>query len=444
MKNRRSFISQTALAGAALPLLSAAGVSSVNYVPADRKVNHASFGANGMAFSDIKSLTRNEEVNLIAVAEVDESRLGRVKKLFPEVRVYKDWRVLLEKEHRNLDSVNVSTPDHMHGPIGLTAMQLGLHVYGQKPLAQNLYETRRMAEVAAKTGVVTQMGTQLTSTTYERLTARMIQDGVIGKVKEVHMFSHKTWGDPQPRPERVDPVPAGLDWDLWLGVAEERPYIDQYYHPGNWRRRLDFGTGTLGDMGCHIYSPMFQALGVRHPLSVKSVGGKPNETNWAINEKFEYIFPGNELTAAETVKVTWTDGSLRPPKKFLEMFGEKMPKQGSIFVGTEGILLHPHNELPVPYPREKFADFRYPKFKARNHYDDFIKAVRGEPVKPLSDFVEYGGPLTETVLLGALASHFPGETLEWDAEKLRISNLEKANAFVKRQYRKGWEITERS
>ncbi|MDF7825940.1 Gfo/Idh/MocA family oxidoreductase [Pontiellaceae bacterium B12227] len=438
MKNRRSFIRRSAMAGATLPLLST-GCKSLT-VPAGQTINHASFGANGMAFADIKNLTRSTDVNLVAVAEVDENRLGKVKELFPEVRVYKDWRVLLEQEHRNLHSVNVSTPDHMHGPIGMTAMKLDLHVYGQKPLAQNLYETRRMAEVAKKSGVVTQMGTQLTSTTYERLTARMIQDGVIGKVKEVHMFCHKTWGDPTPRPERTDPVPAGFDWDLWLGVAEDRTYIDKYYHPGQWRKRLDFGTGTLGDMGCHIYSPMFQALGVRYPLSVKSLGEKPNATNWAIDEKFEYIFPGNELTADDTVKVTWTDGSLRPPQEFLELFGEKMPQQGSIFIGTEGVLLHPHNELPVPYPREKFTDYRYPKFAARNHYDDFIKAIRGEDVKPLADFHDYGGPLTETVLLGALASHFPNETLNWDAQDLRFTNHKQANQLIRREYRKGWEV----
>ncbi|VGO11879.1 hypothetical protein PDESU_00427 [Pontiella desulfatans] len=436
MNNRRSFIQRTAVAGASLPMFSIGqgGVSP------NAKLNHASFGAAGMAMADIKNLTRNGDVNLVAVAEVDENRLVQVKELFPDVRVYKDWRVLLEKEGGNLDSVNVSTPDHMHGPIGITAMKMGLPVYGQKPLAQNLYETRRMAEIAKETGVVTQMGTQLTSTTYERLTARMIQDGVIGKVKEVHMFSHKTWGDPNPLPDRTDPVPAGFEWDLWLGVAKERPYLDKYYHPGNWRCRLDFGTGTLGDMGCHIYSPMFQALGVRTPLSVKSLGQVPNASNWAIDEKFEYIFPGNAFTAGDTVKVTWTDGALRPPQEFLEMFGEQMPQQGSIFIGTEGILLQPHTQLPVPYPREKFAEYRYPKIKARNHWDDFVKAVKGEQVKPLADFHDYGGPLTETVLLGALASRFPGETLKWDAKNLRFENNKAANQFIRREYRKGWDV----
>ncbi len=435
-RNRRSFIKRTAAAGASLPLFS---IGKAGASP-NEKVNHASFGANGMAFGDIKSLARSEHFNLVAVAEVDDARLGKVMEAFPDVRIYKDWRVLLEKEHKHLDSVNVSTPDHMHAPIGVTAMNLGLHVYGQKPLAQNLYETRRMAEIAKERGVVTQMGTQLTSSTYERLAVKMIQDGVIGKVKEVYIFSHKTWGDPLPRPDRSDPVPDTLDWELWCGTSPKPDYLAEYYHPGQWRKRLDYGTGTLGDMGCHIYSPMFAAMGLKAPISVRSLGGVPNKTNWAVDEKFEYIFPGNPYTAGKTIKVTWCDGSLRPPQEYLELFGEKMPQQGGIFVGTDGVLLAPHTELPIPYPREKFAEYRYPKVPARDHYKDFIAAVSGEDVKPLADFHEYGGPLTETVLIGALSSHFPNETLEWDAANLRFTNNLAANAFIGKEYRQGWEV----
>jgi predicted dehydrogenase len=434
--NRRDFIKTASLAGVSLPLfnIGRAGTSP------NGMVNHASFGAAGMAMADIKNLARSEHFNLVAVAEVDDGRVAKLRESFPDVNVYKDWRVLLEKEHKHLDSVNVSTPDHMHAPIGITAMELGLHVYGQKPLAQNLWETRRMATVASETGVVTQMGIQLSSGAYERLTVRLIQDGVVGKIREVHVFSHKSWGDPAPRPEKVDPVPAGLDWDLWCGVGPKVDFIAKYYHPGQWRKRLAFGTGTLGDMGCHIYSPMFGALGVVPPISVKSTGGTPNAHNWARDERFEYVFPGGDMTAGKTVKVTWYDGVQRPPETFKEMFGEKMPRQGAIFVGTDGVLLAPHNGRPVPYPREKFADYRYPKLPPRSHYLDFIDAVRGEDVKPVADFVRYGGPLTETVLLGALASHFPNKKLKWDAANLRFKNHEAANALISREYRKGWEV----
>ncbi|MEM6885200.1 MAG: Gfo/Idh/MocA family oxidoreductase [Verrucomicrobiota bacterium] len=392
-----------------------------------------------MAFIDIKAITRSPYVNLVAVAEVDSNRLEKVTKAFPNIRIYKDWRALLDKELKHLDSVSISTPDHMHGPMGITAMKLGLHVYGQKPLAHTLMETRRMAEIAKDTGMVTQMGTQLTSGTYERLAAKMIQDGVIGKIQEVHMFSHKNWGDTAPRPQRTDPIPANFDWDLWLGVAPECSYIDGYYHPGHWRARLDFGTGTLGDMGCHIYSPMFQALGIRAPYWVKSTGNTPNKDSWAIDERFEYLFPGNDLTAGDSIKVIWTDGAKRPPVDLIKPFGDKMPQQGSIFVGTEGTLLQPHNALPIPYPREKYQDYRYPKIKPRNHYLDFVNAVRGEPVKPLADFVDYGGPLTETVLLGALASRFPNQKLLWNTEKLRFDHFPEANRYLSKSYRKGWK-----
>lgn len=434
--SRRSFINRTAVAGASLPLfnIGVAGASP------NEKVNHASFGAGGMAFYDLSRFSRSEHFNLVAVAEVDETRLGKTKEAFPDARVYKDWRVLLEKEHKNLDSVNVSTPDHMHAPIAVTAMNLGLHVYGQKPLAHSLHETRRMAEIARQTGRTTQMGIQLSSGTYERLAAKMIQDGVIGKVKEVHLFSDKAWGDPLPLPDRTDPVPAGLDWDLWCGAGPKTPYLANYYHPGQWRKRLDFGTGTLGDMGCHIYSPMFHALDLRAPVSVKSIGGVPNKTNWAVDEKFEYTFQGSRFTAGKTFKATWCDGSLLPPPEIRDLFGDKMPSQGNIFMGTEGVLMAPHGGLPVPYPREKFAEYRYPKFPARDHYKDFINAVRGEKIELLGDFTTYGGAITEAVLLGALASRFPNETLQWDAAKLRFKNNAAANGFIRNKYRKGWEV----
>ncbi len=436
MANRRAFIAKTSLAGASLPLfnIGTAGASP------NEMVNHASFGAKGMAMTDINNLARDDHFNLVAVAEVDDNRLDKVKEVFPDVRVYKDWRILLEKERKNLDSVNVSTPDHMHAPIAVTAMNMGLHVYGQKPLAHNLYETRRMAEIAKQTGVVTQMGIQLSSTTYERLAVRMLRDGVIGKVKEIHLFSNKTWGDPLPLPTRTDPIPASLNWDLWCGTGPKKPYLDGYYHPFHWRKRLDYGTGTLGDMGCHIYSPMFHALDLRAPVSVKSVGGVPNKDNWAVDEKFEYIFPGGKYTAGKTLKATWYDGAQLPPPELMEMFGEKMPKQGNIFIGTEGVLLAPHVGLPVPYPREKFAEFRYPKIPVRNHYKDFLNAVRGEKIELLADFSTYGGPLTEAVLLGALASRFPNKTLQWDAAKLRFKNNRAANKFIRNEYRKGWEV----
>jgi predicted dehydrogenase len=436
MIDRRTFIAKSALACGSLPLFNilASGAGT------GQKIRHASFGGGGMAFGDIKSLTAGGQVQLVAVADVDEGQLGKLREAFPDVKIYKDWRVLLEKEGKNLDSVNVSTPDHMHAPIGVTAMNLGLHVYGQKPLAYSIYECRRMAEIARQKKVVTQLGIQRAARAYDRLVVRMIADGVIGKVKEVHMFCHKTWGDPAPRPERTDPVPAGLEWDLWCGVAPETSYIAKHYHPKEWRKRLDFGTGTLGDMGCHIYSPVFQALGLRAPISVKSVGATPNQTNWAVDEKFEYVFPGTEKTADPTLNVTWYDGKLRVSQELQDAIEGKLVDTGSIFVGTDGLLLAGINQAPKLFPTEKFKGYIYPKVVAGDHHKEYVDAVRGEGTKPVADFADYGGMLTEAVLLGALASRFPGETLLWDAEKLEVKNHAAANGFLRREYRKGWEV----
>lgn len=436
---RRKFVKSAVLASASLPLfnIGRAGTSP------NSVIRHANLGAWGKGRGDIQSMLNLEGVELAAIAEVDDEHIAKIKKQHPDVKfkVYKDWRKLLEKEHKNLDTIAVSTPDHMHAIMGLAAMQHGLHVYGQKPLTQTVYEARRMTDVARETGVVTQMGVQFTSSTYERLTVKMVQDGVVGKIRKAYVFSHKTWGDPDPIPASTGPAPASLDWDQWLGVAEDRPYIDQHYHPKQWRKRLDFGTGTLGDMGCHIYSPMYRALKLGAPNRVKSVGGKPNATNWAINEKMIYEFPGTPYTEGETIEVEWCDGELRPPERFLNLLGSKMPQQGCIFVGTEGMLLQGHQALPVPYPREKFKDYRYPKLKPRDHYEDFLAAVKGEKVKPLADFIDFAGPLTETVLLGSISSRFPNEVLNWDAKKLAFTNNEKANEFITRKYRKGWELS---
>ena len=431
--DRRKF-SKLALGGVALFHLRKAGAA-----PSER-IRHASFGASGMAWADIQNFSRHPKFELAAVAEVDDRRVGRVRERFPNAKIYRDWRELLEKEGKGLDSVNVSTPDHMHAPIGATAMRMGLAVYGQKPLAQTLYETRRMAEIAAKTGVVTQMGIQLASGVPERMTAGMVRSGMIGKVKEIFVFSNKTWGDSSPRPDRTDPIPPELDWNFWCGAGPLTPYIEGYCHPGEWRKRLDYGTGTLGDMGCHLYSPSAAALGLSAPLSVRSSGGKPNRWNWAVDERLEYVFPANELVDGKTLRLTWSDGSLRPPARIVEMVGGTLPDQGNVFVGTDGVLLMPHGATPSIYDKGlRRTGFRYPKISPRDHWGDFLDAVAGKKVEPLADFGRYAGPLTESVLLGALASHFPKVELEWDAKGLR-TNLAEANRLIRKTYRKGWEI----
>ena len=205
-------------------------------------------------------------MTLVAVAEVDSSRLERTKKRYPDARVYADWCKPLDKERKGLDAVCVGTPDHMHAPMAALSMDAGLHVYVQKPLTHDIYEARRLTELAGRKKLVSQMGIQRHSSAEYKTAVHLVQNGAIGKVKEVHAWSNKKWGDPEPLPDRPDPIPPTLDWDQWLGVAERRPYLAGYYHPENWRKRIDFGTATFGDMGCHIYDPIFSALQLKAPV----------------------------------------------------------------------------------------------------------------------------------------------------------------------------------
>jgi predicted dehydrogenase len=402
-------------------------------------VLHASFGASGMAGSDIGSLTRSKNLKLVAVAEVDLARAAKVKKDFPDVRVYQDWRELLDKE-KQLDSVNVSTPDHMHAPITMRALQRGLHVYTQKPLTQTIYEARQLTLAARDKKVVSQMGIQIHSAGAHKTVVATIQSGVIGKVKAVHSWSGKDWGDRNPRPDRMDPIPAGMDWDKWLGVAADRPFLKGYYHPGEWRKRLDFGTGTFGDMGCHILDPVYGALALTAPTAVTATGGDvPNADSWGLDVQVEYAFPSTKHVA-EGFTLTWYNGKLRPPQAIAEAAGVKqLSSQGSVYIGTEGVYYSPYGEgAPAVLPAEKFKDAKLPKVGGEDHYLQFVEACRGNG-KTSAPF-DYAGPLTETVLLGCLATRFPKTRLAWDAAKLKVTNEEKANALVRKTYRKGWEV----
>jgi predicted dehydrogenase len=432
---RRGALRRLAAAGLAAPFVFRAHAGAA---PSETLL-HASFGANGMALSDIGSLTASKHVKLVAVAEVDLARAAEVKKRFPDVKVYQDWRELLDKE-KGLNSVNVSTPDHMHAPITMRAMQQGLHVYTQKPLTQTIYEARQLTKAAADRKLVTQMGIQIHSAAEHRTVVATVQAGAVGKVKEVYSWSGKDWGegDKHRRPERTDPVPADFQWDSWLGVAAERPFVGgHYYHPGNWRKRLDFGTGTFGDMGCHILDPVFGSLALTAPKSVRSEGGAPNDDSWGLDGEVKYVFPGTRYTT-ETLTLTWYHGHRRPPAEIQKLVGGEVPLQGSIYVGTEGVLYSPYIAMPVLLPAEKFKGHKLPKADGEDHYRQFVEACRGNG-KTSAPF-DYAGPLTESVLLGCLATRFQKTTLEWDAEKLAVTNEKDANQFVRRKYRKGWEM----
>jgi predicted dehydrogenase len=433
--SRRSFLATLGTAAMATPFI-AHGVMSR---PPNSVLRHASFGASGMAWADLTELAKYKLVDLVAVAEVDLNRTAALKKRFPQTRIYQDWRELLDKEGKHIDSVNVSTPDHMHAVMAFSAMQMGKHVYGQKPLAHDLYEVRRLTEFPRHKELVTQMGIQIHSSSHYRLASVLVQAGAIGKVKEVHCWVGRTWGDPGPRPEHTDPVPPGLDWDLWLGVCASRPFIGNgYYHPANWRKRLDFGTGSLGDMGCHIFDPVFDALGLTAPLSVRSEGPAPNQWNWAIDSLIHYVFPGTAHTASPTLNVTWYDGAQKPPPEVRALLeGDDLPQNGSIFIGTNGAMVLPHVSRPLLYPDKKFTGLKFPEVASDDHWGEFVRACLGHG--RTSAGFSYAGPLTEAVLLGCVASRFPQTTLKWNPATMEF-NEQAANPFVRRQYRQGWGV----
>jgi predicted dehydrogenase len=422
---------------------SAALVAPYFWIPVagqTRKVRHASFGAGGQALSDINAFSKHPAFELVAVADVDLCRLDRVLERFPAVRVYQDWRELLKKEGRRLDSVNVSTPDHMHALQAMAAMRAGKHVYVQKPLAATLRETRAVTEYARRARVVSQMGIQVSSFEAQRYGEWLVRSGVVGKIREVHTFSNKSWGDDKPLPDGVDQVPPTLDWDEWLGVAGTRPFKRNVYHPGHWRRRIGFGTGTLGDMGCHIYSPPYRALKLTAPLRVTSHGPQPTAESWATRARVHLVYPGTEYAAGPEIDVWWYDGGEQPPEALRAQVGPRMPDQGSIIVGTDGLIVLPHMTAePFALPDEKMATVQKPALTPRDHYGEFLDAVLAGS-GPCSAGFDYSGPLTESVLIGNVAAHFPGETLQLDAARLVFTNKSEASEHLSRDYRRGWRI----
>src|SRR5262245_10092565 len=404
--SRRAFFKQSVAVGFAAP----AFIRDLRAAPPSETVRHATFGAAGMAGADWGHIVGHKNVKFICAAEVDTSRADGIHKKYPDggVKVYQDWREMLDKEHKNLDSVNVSTPDHMHAAMGMSAMQLGLHVYGQKPLTHDVYESRRLAQFAAERKLVTQMGEQIHSHSTYRSAVQLIQAGAIGKVKAVHSWSSKKWGDGWPRPEREDQPPESFNWDLRLGIAETRPFLGGGYdHPANWRKRLVFGTGTFGDMGCHIFDPVFKALELTAPLTIRSSGPAPSAHNWANDAVVHFSFPQTAHTIGPAVPITWYDGDQRPSKEVTApVLGERgLPDQGSLFLGEKGALLLPHVSAPELLPAKDFADYPRPRLDEINHWHQFVEAVRGNGAT--SAHFGYAGPLTESVLLGGVSTYFP-------------------------------------
>ena len=436
---RRRFLRSVAIAGGA-SALTARGWSRV--LGANERLRVASIGVGGKGWSDHTSVAASPHVEIVAICDVEEGpeNLGKAAERYPHARRATDWRRLLDGS-ADFDAVIVSTPDHMHAPIALTALRLGKHVFCQKPLTHTVFEARQMRLAAARAGVVTQMGNQIQSHGAYRTAVKLVHDGVIGKVKEVHSWQSgpMRWMLVDDRPAGADPIPATLHWDDWLGVAPSRPYKEKIYHPHNWRAWQDFSNGQLGDFGCHILDPVFLALRLTAPATIRAEAEPLPREVWTRRASVRYEFPGTELTAGTTLPLTWYDGAGHvPPREAVGLpEGHRLPVSGSLLLGEKGSLLIPHVAAPRLFPEEKFADHEIETVPARDHYISWADACRGEG-RTTSSF-DYAGPLTEAVLLGSIAIRTPGETLRWDQAGLKITNVPAADALLRKTYREGWE-----
>ena len=406
---------------------------------ANEKINVALIGAGGRGGSNTAGVDRADG-NIFALCDVDDITLKKASAKHPKAKTYHDFRKMLEEE-KTIDAVAVSTPDHQHASASIMAMRMGRHCYCEKPLTHDVWEARKMTELAREKKLATQMGNGGHSGETIRRCVELIQSGAIGKVREAHSWSNRPiWPQAIPRPKSTPPVPEHLDWDLWLGTAPERPYHPAY-HPFKWRGWWDFGTGALGDMACHIVDHPFWALNLGYPTSVEGICDvRMPETGprWSV---VTFEFPARGDMPPVTFK--WWDGSKdgvlhQPPKELSHGF--KIPKNGTLFVGEKGTLLSPHGRGgPILLPEEKFKDFEQPKPsipRSPGHYVEWLNAIKGEG-KPGSNF-DYAGPLSEVILLGCIACQVEGK-IEWNGGEMKAGNG-KAQALVKREYRKGWEI----
>ena len=435
--SRRLFLSNTAAVIAASHAASGLRAASKD----DQRLRLASIGVGGMGASDLGSLSSHPKVDVVALCDVDSNNLASAAQRHPKAKLFSDFRKMFAEIAGEIDAVSVSTPDHTHAPAAMTAMNYGKHVYCQKPLTHDVYESRQLRLVAEKKKLVTQMGTQIHSASPYRTAVKLVQSGVIGKIRETHSWSNKTWGYEGPDPEPT-PVPENLQWDLWLGTAPERPFAQGHFHPGNWRKWYDYGCGTMGDMAIHILDPVFSALKLGNPSRVISSSSAAPKKSFGMQNHTRYTFPASPFTTPDFV-LTWSDGGKMPDTSSWPLEGADgkpigLPDQGSLFLGEKGAILLPHVAMPVLLPAKSFADYKIEAAPDGNHYHLFVEACLGGA--PTTAHFGYAGPLTEAVLLGTLANRFPGSELQWNAEQIAIPNHELANALLRRNYRKGYEV----
>jgi predicted dehydrogenase len=439
---RRDFVKQTALGFGGAWWLGTQSLSAQERSPVER-LNFACIGVGGKGSSDTDDASRNG--NVVALCDIDsknlEQKAVRLRRNNPGLKTYTDYRKMMEEMGDDIDAVTVSTPDHTHAPASTLAMSMGKHCFTQKPLAWSVEEARAMRELAAKKKVATQMGNQGTSHAGLREAVEIIRDGALGTVTEVHVWTNRPiWPQGEGRPSGSDPVPEGLDWNMFLGAAPERPYVNNVYHPFKWRGWLDFGTGALGDMACHTANMAVMALNLFDPTTVEAIesSGIVEDETYPKYSRIEFQFP--EFEGRGPVKFVWYDGGKRPDPELLQ--GKPFKASGSLVLGTNGTLYSPddYGSQFFMLPEDVYADYKKPEPslpRTSDHFAEFAAACKGGP-KSMSDF-SYAGRLTETILLGNIALK-AGQKVEWDAKNMKITNIPNSEHLIKRDYRDGFGL----
>lgn len=435
--SRRDFLRRSAAGAAAF----AAGPGILSAATRKQQLHVACVGCKNMAFADLSNIGSHPAVKFVGFCDIDSRRFDQADAAFPDVPHFTDYREMIDQLGDSVDAIQVTTPDHTHAPAAMTAIRANKHVFVQKPLTHTVWEARQLRLAAEQRGLITQMGNQIHSHEAYRTGVRVIQEGAIGKIKEVHSWvgiDGRNWnGVTERQPEA--PVPPEVDWNLWIGAAPMRPFAEKVYHPFNWRDWQDFGSGALGDFGCHILDPVFNSLGLTAPLSIRAEHEGTNDEVWPGPETVTYVFPGTERTAGETINVVWRDGGLKPDRSLAQMpDGEQLPASGSLFIGEQGAMVLQHVAMPKLFPVEKFADYQMPAETSLNHWHVWVDAVLAG--MQTSDGFHYAGPLTEATQLGNVAALLPGRELVWDAEALKVTSVEEANALLTKEYRTGFEV----
>jgi hypothetical protein len=408
-----------------------------NTAPSE-KLNIAGIGVAGRGAGDIGEVSSE---NIVALCDVDFRHAAETFKQYPKARQYSDFRKMLDKENKNIDAVVVATPDHTHAVAAMMAIKMGKHVYCEKPLAHDIFEVRQLTEAAREAKVATQLGNQGQAAEETRLVCEFIWDGAIGPVREVHSWCNRPISPRgMDRPKDTPPVPEGLNWDLWLGTAPERPYHPCYL-PFNWRGWWDFGTGVLGDIGCHQFVSIFRALKLVYPTSVEACTSGVNSEAAPLASIVRYEFGGRG--EMPPVKLTWYDGGLMPPRPAELEDGRRFGEvDDNLYVGDKGKMLS-HRLIPESRSKEYGKP---PQVLPRSpgHHKEWLSACKGGP--PAGSNFEVSGPMAEVVLLGNIAVRMSqqlyenGLKLYYDGPNMRVTNVPEANTYIRREYRKGWTL----